>query len=83
MQVTYRKQEHTFFMCEHTDDQTKIQTFTFCPEDKCSVVCDDLKLQLPQTAHIGDEGSRDDPLRIHLLLHNTHSNKLSVRQINI
>lgn len=40
----------------------KRQTFTFSPEDKCSVVCDDLKLQLSRTGHVCDEGSGDDPL---------------------
>lgn len=32
-------------------------TFTFSSEDKCSVVCDNLKLQLSDTGHISDEGS--------------------------
>lgn len=44
-----------------------IHTFTFSLEDKRSVVCDHLKLQLSHSSHICDEGSRDDPLRIHLL----------------
>lgn len=33
------------------------RTFTFSSEDKCSVVCDDLKLQLSNTGHVSDEGS--------------------------
>lgn len=48
-------------------------TFTFSSEDKCSVVCDDLELQFSDTGHIGDEGSGDDPLRIHILQHTTHT----------
>lgn len=47
-------------------------TVTFSPEDKRSVICGDLKLQLPDASHISDKSRRDEALRIYVLQRNTN-----------
>lgn len=65
-----KKQEAIMHACICIHVGKYSHTVTFSPEDKCSVICGDLKLQLPSAGHISDKIRGDEPLRIYVLQQN-------------